>query len=92
MLSHVMASLALCALCALQTAAYDIVREYSGSTFFDRWDFYGSWDNLTLGALPSKASLVYLTNSSLQVMSGGWIDRRLITKVSRISTKRETQS
>jgi len=28
---------------------YDMVREYSGQTFFDRWDFYGSWDNLTLG-------------------------------------------
>ncbi|KAI0056594.1 hypothetical protein BV25DRAFT_1903121 [Artomyces pyxidatus] len=31
------------------TLSYDIVREYSGQTFFDRWDFYGSWDNLTLG-------------------------------------------
>jgi len=29
--------------------SYDLVRDYSGSTFFDRWDFYGSWDNLTLG-------------------------------------------
>ncbi|KAF5376167.1 hypothetical protein D9757_009320 [Collybiopsis confluens] len=29
--------------------AYDVVREYSGITFFDEWDFYGSWDNLTLG-------------------------------------------
>ncbi|THH13299.1 hypothetical protein EW146_g6908 [Bondarzewia mesenterica] len=26
-----------------------MVREYSGQGFFDRWDFYGSWDNLTLG-------------------------------------------
>lgn len=34
----------------LPTAAcYDMVREYSGQSFFDRWDFYGSWDNLTLG-------------------------------------------
>jgi hypothetical protein len=31
------------------STSYDIVRDYSGSTFFDRWDFYGSWDNLTLG-------------------------------------------
>ncbi|KAI9444261.1 glycoside hydrolase family 16 protein [Lactarius indigo] len=31
------------------STSYDIVRSYSGSTFFDRWDFYGSWDNLTLG-------------------------------------------
>ena len=31
------------------STSYDIVRDYSGSTFFDLWDFYGSWDNLTLG-------------------------------------------
>ncbi|KAA1473066.1 hypothetical protein DENSPDRAFT_839490 [Dentipellis sp. KUC8613] len=31
------------------TSSYDIVRDYSGQTFFDRWDFYGNWDNLTLG-------------------------------------------
>ncbi|KAL5498488.1 hypothetical protein ACEPAH_1841 [Sanghuangporus vaninii] len=30
-------------------SAYELVREYAGSTFFDRWDFYGFWDNLTLG-------------------------------------------
>ncbi|KIJ63767.1 glycoside hydrolase family 16 protein [Hydnomerulius pinastri MD-312] len=29
--------------------AYNLIREYAGSTFFDRWDFYGGWDNLTLG-------------------------------------------
>ncbi|KAF8137076.1 hypothetical protein EV363DRAFT_1394645 [Boletus edulis] len=29
--------------------AYDIFRDYSGSTFFDGWDFYGSFDNLTWG-------------------------------------------
>ncbi|KIK66646.1 glycoside hydrolase family 16 protein [Collybiopsis luxurians FD-317 M1] len=29
--------------------AYDLVREYSGITFFDDFDFYGYWDNLTLG-------------------------------------------
>jgi len=32
------------------TRGYDLVRDYSGLTFFDEWDFYGSWDNLTLGA------------------------------------------
>ncbi|GAA5988954.1 hypothetical protein JCM5350_007495 [Sporobolomyces pararoseus] len=30
-------------------AAYDIVKDYSGSTFFDGWDFYGHYDNLTNG-------------------------------------------
>ena len=29
---------------------YNIIKDYSGDTFFDDWDFYGSWDNLTLGA------------------------------------------
>ncbi|KAG6913850.1 hypothetical protein DXG01_003841 [Tephrocybe rancida] len=28
---------------------YDLVRDYSGITFFDEWDFYGGYDNLTLG-------------------------------------------
>jgi hypothetical protein len=32
-----------------RVVAYDLIREYAGSTFFDRWDFYGSWDNLSLG-------------------------------------------
>lgn len=29
--------------------SYDMVREYSGLDFFERWEFYGSYDNLTLG-------------------------------------------
>ncbi|KAI9511857.1 concanavalin A-like lectin/glucanase domain-containing protein [Russula earlei] len=29
--------------------SYDLVRDYSGPSFFNGWDFYGSWDNLTLG-------------------------------------------
>jgi hypothetical protein len=28
---------------------YDIVQDHSGLTLYDGWDFYGSWDNLTLG-------------------------------------------
>ncbi|TFK89914.1 glycoside hydrolase family 16 protein [Polyporus arcularius HHB13444] len=28
--------------------AYNIARDYSGTTFFDGWDYYGFWDNLTL--------------------------------------------
>ncbi|KAI0674443.1 concanavalin A-like lectin/glucanase domain-containing protein [Trametes maxima] len=27
---------------------YNIAKDYSGKNFFDGWDFYGSWDNLTL--------------------------------------------
>ncbi|KAI0777301.1 concanavalin A-like lectin/glucanase domain-containing protein [Trametes elegans] len=33
---------------ATSSAAYSLARDYSGKTFFDGWDFYGSWDNLTL--------------------------------------------
>jgi len=32
-----------------ETTAYDLVRDYSGQNFFEGWDFYGYWDNLTLG-------------------------------------------
>ncbi|KAG8216574.1 hypothetical protein J3R82DRAFT_6758 [Butyriboletus roseoflavus] len=43
--------------------AYDILHDHSGSTFFDGWDFYGSWDNLTLGA-SLVLCVVYLRPSS----------------------------
>ncbi|KAF8886573.1 glycoside hydrolase family 16 protein [Infundibulicybe gibba] len=33
----------------LAARAYDIMRDYSGKTFFTGWDFYGQYDNLTLG-------------------------------------------
>jgi hypothetical protein len=29
--------------------SFELVREHKGATFFDDWDFFGSWDNLTLG-------------------------------------------
>ncbi|KAI1798075.1 concanavalin A-like lectin/glucanase domain-containing protein [Ganoderma leucocontextum] len=29
-------------------AAFNLSRDYSGQHFFDGWDYYGSWDNLTL--------------------------------------------
>ncbi|KAF5380159.1 hypothetical protein D9615_006142 [Tricholomella constricta] len=28
---------------------YELVRDYSGLSFFNGWDFYGAYDNLTLG-------------------------------------------
>ncbi|OCH87773.1 glycoside hydrolase family 16 protein [Obba rivulosa] len=38
------------ALCVLgSVAGFDIIRDYSGESFFDGWDFYGFRDNLTLG-------------------------------------------
>ena len=44
-------------------SAYDIVREYSGSSFFDRWDFYGSWDNLTNGGCFMRLSFIIIHGS-----------------------------
>ena len=48
--------LSLSCILSLSSAAlgYSLVRNYSGVNFFDDkqgnplWDFYGSWDNLTL--------------------------------------------
>ncbi|KAJ7081610.1 glycoside hydrolase family 16 protein [Mycena belliarum] len=33
----------------LAATTYDMVKEYSGSTFFDDWNFYGKFDDLTHG-------------------------------------------
>ena len=44
------AAAAIAATLAFKASAYDIVRSYEGSTFFDRWEWFGNWDNLTLGA------------------------------------------
>ena len=30
-------------------AAYDLVKTYSGNSFFDSWSYYGHYDNLTSG-------------------------------------------
>jgi len=30
---------------------FNAIQDYSGSTFFDEWDFFGHWDNLTNGML-----------------------------------------
>jgi len=31
------------------TLGYELIHDYSGDTFFQGWDYYGKWDNLTLG-------------------------------------------
>ena len=41
--------------------AYEFLREYSGLSFFDKWDFYGSWDNLTNGAYTTLLSTAVVT-------------------------------
>lgn len=48
-------TLALAALLTLTPAAvfganFSLVADYSGNGFFDQWQFYGNFDNLTNGA------------------------------------------
>ncbi|KAH9174700.1 glycoside hydrolase family 16 protein [Lactarius sanguifluus] len=54
---------------------------YSGSTFFDRWDFYGSWDNLTLG------DVWWLDRTSAFQQNLAYIDEnnRAVIKVDNVS-------
>ncbi|KZT10380.1 glycoside hydrolase family 16 protein [Laetiporus sulphureus 93-53] len=35
--------------CVSSAVGYELLRDYSGENFFNGWDFYGYWDNLTLG-------------------------------------------
>ncbi|PPR00752.1 hypothetical protein CVT24_000777 [Panaeolus cyanescens] len=45
----VLLGLALSIIPIVSAEKYDMIREYSGSTFFNGWDFYGAADNLTNG-------------------------------------------
>jgi len=45
-----LATLSLLCLANTVCAQYQLVRKYSGSTFFQGWSFYGNYDNLTNGA------------------------------------------
>ncbi len=55
--------------------AYNIARDYSGQTFFDGWDYYGFWDNLTLSecsfVLLCGALWVLVLGSPTSVISAG---------------------
>lgn len=56
-MNAVIRSLSLLALCRLALAAnFTLVKDYSGSTFFDDWDFYGYYDNTTSGAYEPNLS------------------------------------
>ena len=39
---------------------YIPLREYSGKSFFDRWDFYGNVDNTTWGTFVSDLKYIYI--------------------------------
>lgn len=44
-----LAAVALLSASTATNAAYNLVKDYSGQTFFDNWSYYGSYDNLTNG-------------------------------------------
>ncbi|KAJ7644461.1 glycoside hydrolase family 16 protein [Roridomyces roridus] len=67
-------------LCA---TTYDMVKEYAGSTFFNDWDFYGSFDNLTNG------DAIFVTSSVAKSSQLAYVDpttNRAIIKVDNSST------
>lgn len=72
MLPALLSSLLVASALPATTNAFDLVRDYSGTNFFQGWDFYGSWDNLTLGACssPPRLKLTFLTIFG-QAMCGG---------------------
>lgn len=43
------ATLSLLLLAASTRAAYSPIKDYSGQTFFDAWNFYDGWDAPTFG-------------------------------------------
>jgi len=68
--------LCLATLLSLSTS-YELVHDYSGTTFFDRWDFYGSWDNLTLGVLARIIPIIPFFIFLTPLITGDvwWLDR-----------------
>ncbi|KIJ40103.1 glycoside hydrolase family 16 protein [Sphaerobolus stellatus SS14] len=65
-------------------SAYNFVREYSGSSFFDRWTFFGSFDNLTNGDVnfADKATAFNTSNPLVMVNSA----QNVVIKVDNAST------
>jgi hypothetical protein len=47
--AFLLASLGVPLLPSVQAASFQVVQDFSGSTFFDKWDFFGNYDNLTGG-------------------------------------------
>ncbi|KAK6992546.1 GH16 domain-containing protein [Favolaschia claudopus] len=77
---------------ALAATTYDMVKEFSGSTFFDGWNFYGKFDNLTNG------DAIFVTSSVAKSSKLAYVDsttNRAIIKVDNttkvaLSDKRNT--
>ena len=88
MLTTTLLSLSLYFLALFQSSdSFDLVRDYSGTTFFDRWDFFGSWDNLTLGVLARISISLSATSPPSQATFGGWTANRLSRKTLHMSTR-----
>ncbi|EJD43381.1 hypothetical protein AURDEDRAFT_167463 [Auricularia subglabra TFB-10046 SS5] len=51
--------------------AFELVREHKGDTFFDGWDFYGFWDNLTSGDVEYLNRADAFSNELVQTTSSG---------------------
>ncbi|KAJ7205979.1 glycoside hydrolase family 16 protein [Mycena pura] len=67
----------------LAATTYTLVKEYSGSTFFDDWNFYGSFDNLTNG------DAIFVTANVARSSKLAYVDSatsRAIIKVDNTST------
>jgi hypothetical protein len=47
----------LLSLATASLAAYDLVKTYSGNSFFDSWSYYGHYDNLTSGVQFPRLSI-----------------------------------
>ncbi|GJE89028.1 glycoside hydrolase family 16 protein [Phanerochaete sordida] len=64
----------LCFTSAALAANLNLVKEYSGSGFFDEWDYYGHWDDLTNGNVifvnkTDSTSLTYVTPSGQAIVA-----------------------
>ncbi|KAF7296666.1 GH16 domain-containing protein [Mycena chlorophos] len=67
----------------LGATTYSMVKEYSGSGFFDDWNFYGNFDNLTNG------DAIFVTSSVASSSKLAYVDsatNRAIIKVDNTST------
>lgn len=65
------------------TATYSLVRDYSGSSFFDRWTYYGKYDNLTNGDVTWVNSSVATSSPQLTYINDAG---NAIIKVDNTST------
>ncbi|KDQ60271.1 glycoside hydrolase family 16 protein [Jaapia argillacea MUCL 33604] len=61
---------------------YQLIRDYSGQTFFNGWDFFGSYDNLTWGNVTYVTEQVATSQKLAYVEDSG----RVIIKVDNTTT------